>query len=199
MSYGDYGNPFEDGFLGELLNVEDLKEVGLIAGSALGTMWLSPKVMNLVDKFVTDANTKSYVKGGIGILGGFAVYKYGRRFMPTAVAQVVGGVLIAQGAITLANKLFKQTLPGGFAALPQDIEQDLLALMAVEDEPLQLADGYTYADDSDFQGTQTELQFEGEEDDDVAGFEDVDMEERGIGDTEIDQRGEENVGPVYDY
>jgi len=170
----EYGEPFGDvGFIGDLLDTRDLKDFGLIVASSLGTAVVVPKLIKLLDNVTFFGKALPYVKGGVGILGGFATYKYLGRKLPAKWHDAIvasSAIMAGLGAATIGHQLFDTGSTGaklkGFHGLGNlfpvslsnvgpDEDALLAGLQAIEDQAL-MADmdpqfGAFVNDDSAFQ------------------------------------------------
>jgi hypothetical protein len=152
----EYGEPFGDvGILGDFFNVGDLKDFGIIAGSATLTAVVVPKLTKLIDNITFFGKATPYVKGAAGILAGFATYKYIGRKLPAKWHDAVvaaSAVMAGLGVATIGHQLFDTGAVGaklkGFHGLGNlfpvslsnvgpDEDMLLAGLQAIENQTLQ--------------------------------------------------------------
>jgi hypothetical protein len=113
MSLAEYGEPMGDiGFLADLADMDDIKSAGWILGSGVVTLAVAPPVINFIDGILPDMLKpySGYIKGIVAVGGGFAAYKYGRKYNHDA-AVGAGAVLMGLGTVTIAKQLANKFAP----------------------------------------------------------------------------------------
>ena len=156
----EYGEPMGDvGFIGDLLDKQDLKDYGFIALGGVGSAVATTKIVPLLDKltFLPAVLRGGVAKGVVSVLGGFAAYKYLGRKVPARYRDAVvaaSAVMAGLGASQIAHELFDKSTVGSkvkglmgledigafFPATLSDVGPDemgiLAGLQAVEDRAL---------------------------------------------------------------
>jgi hypothetical protein len=146
MSYGDYGEPWGLGFLGDVFNKDDLKNAGLLMGGGAVAFTLAPWALSLIKS--SDSNSflgkhGVWIKTAASVAGGYALYKWGKGggSVVKDLGFAAGAVLLALGGSTVLKKVLDMAgvkAPEGMIALGEyPSEGELLAaLNAIEDQPL---------------------------------------------------------------